>query len=141
MLAVSVVCDFVGSAGRIRHNTLIVIHCGNCKLIAVSVLDPIKLSVCIEVILGLSRICNSIFIAGFCHCAVSVKALESAVAVILERCIGAVGEHNLIVTGGRNNDFAHIDIEVPAYTEAALFIAHGIVGSDKIGLNSGRGNA
>ena len=45
MFAVSVVSDFVVSARRIGHDSLIVIHCGNCKLIAVSVLDPVKLSV------------------------------------------------------------------------------------------------
>lgn len=56
----------------------------NCKLVSVSVLDPVKLSVCIEVILGLSRVCNCVFIAGFCHCAVSVKAFKSAVSVVFE---------------------------------------------------------
>ena len=124
MLTVAVVCDFIGSACRIGNNSLIVGHSGNRQSVAVCVLYPIQFAVCIEVIPGLSCVCDCVSIAGFCHCAVSVQALKSAVSIVLKRGVRAIGEYYLIVTLCRNHDFAYVNIEVPANTEAAFFITH-----------------
>ena len=138
MLAVSVVGDFVSSVGRIGHNSLIVRHCRNGQLISFRIFYPIEFTVRIEMILRLSRIRNRVFITGFCHGAVSIQALKSAVAIILECGIGTIRKNYLIVTGRRFYDFGNINIKIPANTEAAFLIVHGVIGSDKIRFHARR---
>ena len=137
MFTISIVGNGVSSACRISYNSLIVGHGRNCQNISFCILDPIQLTVCIKMILGLSCISNGVFLTWFRHSTVRIQALKFTVSIILKCGIGTIRKNYLIVTHCRNHNLTDINVKVPANTKWTFFIAHRIISTDKFRCHTG----